>query len=165
MLDLGRQGWALEHFGGDVTILRTRPAPADEPRAASMLLSCAGTDRRFRLVVPTSGGARAIPRGGGSVLIRAFGQPRAAQTYVATRLEVLEGRVLTATSAEPARTADVVLTINRMLVEHARGFDILYRSDPSPGGPKGYAVYRLLLTSERGDEPAFQDFARTCERP
>lgn len=166
VFSLGRQGWILERFGSDVTILRTRPPLADEPAAAAMLLSCAATDRRFRLTLPAPRPPNREPGpvapAVGSVLIRAFGSARSAQLSVATRLDVLDGRILAATNAERARSDDVVLAIGRMLLARVRGFDVLYHPGSTPPGLRRSTVHRLLLATDPGDAAAFQDFVRAC---
>lgn len=151
---VGQNGWDLERFGTEVTILRTRRVTASDASTGGLLLSCAGADRRLRLTLPDAlVAASALPRAG-RLLMRAGGAASTAQVTV-------QDNVLTLTDQ---RMIDMVLLRLRASAAASRTLGLLFDRGSSPIMLGRSMAFHLSFASTAGDAPAFRDAAEACGR-
>ena len=134
----GSGDWALEQFGSDVAILRNRPA-ADE---ASILMSCAGSERRLRVSFPeTSFASRSESLG--AVVVTPVGSHGSQKALIATFRTVDPHTITLSPAGLPKQ--DIVAALGRMLLTRPKALDMLVSWGPGPVLFTRLMSYRLFL--------------------
>ena len=151
---VGQNGWDLERFGSEVTILRARRVTASDARTGGLLLSCAGADRRLRLTLPDALVAGSAGPRAGRLLMRAGGTASTARVTV-------QDNVLTLTDQ---RMIDMVLFRLRASAAVSHTLGLLFDLGSSPIMLGRSTAFHLSFASTAGDAPAFRDAAEACGR-
>ena len=158
---VGRQGWSLEYYGGDVALMRSVTPPGGAaPGEAVLILSCDRTERRLQLSFPgrEPPGLAASP---GYVLIRAVDRAGLVTSSLTARFAVV-GRAAMVVTNRDARGDDPVLRVARMLEEQPIGLDLLVRPASRPATLGRSSPMRLGLAFSPSDGLAFGAFVKAC---
>ncbi|MCJ2109404.1 hypothetical protein MKK70_29370 [Methylobacterium sp. E-041] len=151
---VGQNGWDLERFGTEATILRARRVTTSVASTGGLLLSCAGADRRLRLTLPGAIAATSGGSGAGRLLMRAGGAASTARVTV-------QGGVLTLTDQ---RMIDMVLLELRASAGASHTLSLLLDLGSSSIMLGRSMAFHLSFASTAGDAPAFRDAAEACGR-
>lgn len=158
---LGRQGWVLERFGTDVTILRTAGSPTAASQDAALLLSCEERRGRLRLTLPGVQGPLATSSG--RMLIRAYDARGSVVARLVARYRGPDDTTLVVVDA--GRSDHPVAALGRMLGAMPAAFELLVYPGNDFVRLRGLIPLRLALSAGSRDLVAFRDFTDACSDP
>lgn len=160
---LGSDGWVLERFGPDITILRTglAPVPSATGPAGLLLLSCEGAVRRWRLSFPQRILTDADPSTAGLLLVRPSGAPGDTALARVVQVQITDGRVLTLAEGG-ASTDEFVPTFVRLLKAGKDRFDLLLRTGAPYLFGTGFPARVIAPLVGPRDLMVFDDFLASC---
>lgn len=154
-----QSGWILEHFGRDVSILRTQRDTTSAVPSGQIFLSCEGHDTRLRIELPNrhTGGAGLASHG--MLLLRPSGAP--AGPSVVLRYSAHDARKLLVQLDAIGSDGRGITELSRLLAMRPQALDLLARSlgETSLGRIDSYV---LPLRSGEGDIAAIDGFAAAC---
>ena len=149
---VGQNGWDLERFGNEATILRTRRVASNAANRGGLLLSCAGSFRRLRLTLPDGLVPESRGPTAGLLLMRSGSQTSVARVTVNNNILTLVDQ----------RMIDMVLLQLRESVAASRTLSLLLNLGSNPIMLGRSTAFHLSLASAARDEPAFRDATEAC---
>lgn len=152
-------GWILEHFGREVSILRTHRDPQDVASMGRIFLSCEGQAKRVRIELPRrhTGGAGFAPRG--FLLLRPSGV--ADGPSVVWQYGAQDARTVFVHMATDAAYGHGIGALSRLLMTRPVGLDLLLR-DLRAATLGRIDSFVLPLRFGEGDLAAINGFATAC---
>jgi len=154
-------GWQLEFFGQDVAILRTTLTAPRSGRTGQILMSCDGSDRRVRIVLPEAPPWRPLGESGGMAMIKSPGTSATAPRRAISRFSFEADRALVFADTDPTH-GDATLPLAGLLAALPARFELLIHAGRSPITIKRVQTYAVSLAFEPRDNLAFIGFIAAC---